>query len=321
MIDDIVAQVARAPGAERLLVARPLAYCLYNNRGGSTSSILVFGFAPGEKRPAVAVKLSRDRERASREHATLTRLAPRLPERVPNPYLTGECHGWTFLAMEGMAGGPIAAARVPRFLTSIVEVVVALHREGDEGPMSQADVAAEIEAPLRTFERDYAGGRTALEGLCRAVGIQLASLRDVPLPRVAQHGDFTLGNLLARPSGAVVVVDWEEFGLVRMPGYDLAVLFSNLPGHNPFADRKLGKACFRALAAYAAATRLDPRWVKVLVPVGMMRFMLFCAAEGRQEALERTLTRLESLARRGPEVLDMLGGGAPSAPAGMWRPR
>jgi len=216
--------------------------------------------------------------------------------------------------MEGVAGAPIPAARLPRHLASIVGLMVALHQECDEGLMSAGDVAAEIEAPLATFERDYGGGRTALEGLCRAVGNHLASLRDVALPRVLQHGDFTLGNLLAGPKGTVMVVDWEEFGVVRTPGYDLAVLFSNLPGRDPFADRKLGKVCFGALAAYAAATGLDPRWLKVLVPVGMMRFVLFCASEGREEPLERTLARLESLARRGPGALDVLGGEAPGPP-------
>lgn len=314
MIDEIIAQVARAPGLERLLARGPLAYCLYNNRGGPTSSILVFGFAPGESRLAVAVKLSRDRERASREHAVLARLAPRLPGRVPKPYLAGECRGWGFVAMEGVTGVPIPAARLPRHLASIVGLMVALHQECDEGMMSEADVAAEIEAPLATFERDYSGGRTALEGLCRAVSNHVTSLRDVALPRVLQHGDFTLGNLLAGPKGTVMVVDWEEFGVVRTPGYDLAVLFSNLPGRDPFADRRLGKACVEALASYSAAAGLDPRWLKVLVPVGMMRFALFCASVGREGPFERSLARLESLARRGPKALHMLGGEAPGPP-------
>lgn len=314
MINEILAQVARTAGGERLLAGGPLAYSLYNNRGGSTSSILVFGFAPGERRPAVTVKLSRDRERVAREHATLARLASKLPGCVPNPYLTGECRGWGFAAMEGVAGEPISAAKLPRYLASIVALMVTLHQEGDEGPMSRADVAAEIEAPLRAFERDYAGGRTALEGLCHAVATDLASLQGVALPRVAQHGDFFLGNLLAGPNGTVMVVDWEEFGVVRTPGYDLAVLFSNLPGRDPFAERRLGKACAGALAAYAAAVGLDPRWLKVLVPVGMMRFVLFCASLGREEPFGRTLARLESLARRGPKALHMLDGEAPGPP-------
>jgi aminoglycoside phosphotransferase (APT) family kinase protein len=307
MINDIITQVARAQGSQKLLAGGPLAYSLYNNRGGATSSILIFGFAAGGTRPAVTVKLYRDRARASREYAALARLAPKLPERVPNPYLTGELHGWAFLAMEGMAGGPVAAARLRGHLASIVDLVVALHRESDEGPMSQADVAAEIEAPLRAFERNYASGRTGLEWLCRAVGMHLASLGDVPLPRVSQHGDFTLGNLLAGPKGTVGVVDWEEFGQIRTPAYDLSVLFSNLPRRDPFADRKLGQACFGALAAYAAATGLDRHWLRVLVPVGMMQFVLFCASEGREEPLGRTLARLESLAHRGPEALEGLG--------------
>jgi aminoglycoside phosphotransferase (APT) family kinase protein len=308
MIGDILAQVAHAPGSEELRTDGSLAYSLYNNRGGATSSILVFGFTAGKARPAVTVKLSRDRERALREYTALGRLAPKLPQRVPKPYLMGECRGWTFLAMEGMAGRSVAAAKISRFLTSIIDVLVALHREGDEGPMSQAELATEIEGPLRAFERDYALGRTELEELCDAVKTDLAGLKDVPLPRVAQHGDFTLGNLLAGPKRSVVVVDWEEFGQIRTPAYDLTVLFSNLPRRDPFAKRRLRKACFRALTAYAAATGLNPRWLSVLVPVSMMRFVLFCASEGREEPLGRTLARLESLARHGQKALAMLSG-------------
>jgi len=308
MISDILAQVARAPDSEDLFGGEPLAYSLYNNRGGATSSILVFGFTAGKARPAVTVKLSRDRERALREYTALGRLAPKLPQRVPKPYLMGECRGWTFLAMEGMAGRSVAAAKISRFLTLIMEVLVALHREGDEGPMTHAEVATEIEGPLRAFERDYASGPTELEGLCEAVKTDLAGLKDVPLPRVAQHGDFTLGNLLAGPKRSVVVVDWEEFGQIRTPAYDLSVLFSNLPRRDPFAKRRLRKAWFRTLAAYAAATGLNPRWLSVLVPVSMMRFVLFCASEGREEPLGRTLARLESLARHGQKALATLSG-------------
>jgi aminoglycoside phosphotransferase (APT) family kinase protein len=311
MINDILAQVVHASGLEELGAGGPLAYSLYNNRGAPTSpmsSILVFGFTAGRTCPAVTVKLSRDRERALREYAALTRLAPKLPQRVPKPYLMDECRGWTFLAMEGMTGGPIAAAKLGRFLASIIEMLVTLHREGDEGLMSQAEVATEIEGPLKVFERDYALGRPELEGLCDAVKIDLAGLKDVPLPRVAQHGDFTLGNLLAGPKGSVVVVDWEEFGQIKTPAYDLSVLFSNLPRRDPFAKRRLRKACFRALTAYATATGLNPRWLSVLVPVSMMRFVLFCASEGQEEPLGRTLARLESLARHGQKALAMLSG-------------
>jgi hypothetical protein len=91
-----------------------------------------------------------------------------------------------------------------------------------------------------------------------------------------------------------------------MPAYDLSVLFSNLPRRDPFANRRLGKAYIRTLKAYAAGTGLDPRWLRVLVPVGMMRFVIFCASEDREEPLGRTLARLESLARHGYEALASL---------------
>lgn len=47
------------------------------------------------------------------------------------------------------------------------------------------------------------------------------------LPNVAQHGDFVLGNL-AWANNRLIVFDYEDFGRIQLPGFDLATLFLSL---------------------------------------------------------------------------------------------
>jgi len=47
------------------------------------------------------------------------------------------------------------------------------------------------------------------------------------LPAARQHGDFYVNNL-GLHRDALVVLDWEDFGLARLPGYDLALLLLSL---------------------------------------------------------------------------------------------
>lgn len=42
------------------------------------------------------------------------------------------------------------------------------------------------------------------------------------LPPVPQHGDFTYVNCSTTDDGRLIVFDWEDYGLVRCPGFDLA---------------------------------------------------------------------------------------------------
>jgi hypothetical protein len=50
-----------------------------------------------------------------------------------------------------------------------------------------------------------------------------------PLPRILQHGDLAVNNI-AIADGELVFFDWEDFGLVDLVGFDLAVALLSL--HN-----------------------------------------------------------------------------------------
>ena len=52
------------------------------------------------------------------------------------------------------------------------------------------------------------------------------------LATVAQHGDFTANNIGITRSG-IVVFDWADFGVVELPGFDLATLVLSMTGFEP----------------------------------------------------------------------------------------
>lgn len=47
------------------------------------------------------------------------------------------------------------------------------------------------------------------------------------LPRILQHGDFAVNNI-GIAGGELIFFDWEDFALVELPGFDLAVLLLSL---------------------------------------------------------------------------------------------
>jgi thiamine kinase-like enzyme len=46
--------------------------------------------------------------------------------------------------------------------------------------------------------------------------------------RVAQHGDFTINNLGHLQDTQPFILDWEDYGLVDLPGFDMATLLASM---------------------------------------------------------------------------------------------
>lgn len=108
--------------------------------------------------------------------------------------------------------------------------------------LAQSSVANQLERLFRRFaSQDKAplvdnciGERELLSALGRQqatfgqsvlfadyVQASFAALRDISMP---QHGDFTLNNLAIDESGGLVLLDWEDYGKVQVPYFDLATL-------------------------------------------------------------------------------------------------
>ncbi len=296
MIEDIITRLGQVVDRAALGALDPTSCMVYTNRGEKRSSSLVFIFARGSKDPRVIVKLSQDTASIVREFNALERLSRELPGHVPRPHLHGETRGFGFVAMEAVVGGPIIAAAFERFADGMVREVIEIQTRVEEGVMSDDVLRTEVLEPLSEFERTWTSGREDLSSLCESVRTRLEVLQSVGLPRVLQHGDFCLDNLIVRPDGSVVVIDWEDFGAVGLPAYDLVSLFVSLEARDPFAEPSLANLLINALSMYMDRLKLDYRWLEVLVPLGMMRFAMFCAAQGRPDPIQLTLSRLTALA-------------------------
>jgi hypothetical protein len=58
------------------------------------------------------------------------------------------------------------------------------------------------------------------------------------LPAAAQHCDLSYNNTAIR-RGRAVVFDWEDFGRVTIPGFDLAIFMGSLFNHDAAVWRRL----------------------------------------------------------------------------------
>lgn len=87
---------------------------------------------------------------------------------------------------------------------------------------------------LEAYFSDHELARIARQSLSK-VRANLSTLALVP-----QHGDLVMNNLGLRPSGSLVVFDWEDFGEVGLPGLDLFTLEYSFE-HEAARARTLGQ--------------------------------------------------------------------------------
>lgn len=96
---------------------------------------------------------------------------------------------------------------------------------------------------FRCADGDWTHGERARDVLAEVagdgIGEKLQSWRETAdldaldrLPRIKQHGDFTLNNL-GLSSDGLVIFDWEEFGKEYLPGLDLCMLIASSFGFEP----------------------------------------------------------------------------------------
>lgn len=117
------------------------------------------------------------------------------------------------------------------------------------------------------------------------------------LPAMPQHGDLVLNNLGRTKSGRLVIVDWEDFGAVSLPGLDLFTLELALAGdvQKLLANRRQPAAPLSQLVQRScAAMRLDAAQYQRLAPFYALVFLFLKRNYGpavrmRMEALAQQL--------------------------------
>jgi len=99
------------------------------------------------------------------------------------------------------------------------------------------------------------------------------------LPCIRQHGDFVVNNLGTTGSG-LVVFDWEDFGRVCLPGFDLCTLLASEVRFDPVQLRMMMDADGRFPAVYrelieagSAAAGVESGLFRRMMPLHLVVFL------------------------------------------------
>jgi hypothetical protein len=225
-------------------------------------------------------------------------------EYMPEPRGFTTCEGWELLIAEGVEHRPLhpnpladapGASLVAREIWRYFAAASRTPRDEDPRHAHESLVGR-----LRQTFRDSPFAPLVAQWSSESALGALAALG-----AVAQHGDFVENNLGMTPRG-LRVFDWEDFGKVALPGFDLCTLAVSLANgiapdadmdrHGPLASRI---DAFVAPACESLGLDLDTFWH--LVPLYLLAFLHLKQgyATGVRDRTARLLQRLCNPAARG----------------------
>lgn len=166
-----------------------------------------------------------ERQKGERDFEVLAYLAARLGASISQParILKSEdlvCGLFPFVVHEKFRPRQIAGANNP--LRKVADLLIAMHAAGTEFSGRYPEGTLPVHLTDQGFEP---GDDSVFRGYLQTVFEQAIGSR----PPAAQHCDFTYANLGLASDGALIVFDWEQYGMVRLPGFDFTTF---LVGHH-----------------------------------------------------------------------------------------
>lgn len=262
---------------------------LYNNYQPQNTTLNLLWFAGRDRTPRVVTKIYRDAACPSREFERLTSAYSAAPSWVPRPLHFGHDGPFWALWMEGVPGLPVA---VPRGLSSdafsqMVSAVSSMHRDlgAAATPRSVADRRRRmVTDPLNTLSAF--GTSSAVQSGCAALAAAISGDRLASLPAIPQHGDLYFSHMLVKDQ-RWYVIDWETFGQVDLPAYDVFTLLLSIlrtGGDTPAEwDSRLTRPIPGLLSNYAATFGLKKDDLSWLLPLSLTNWFHLQWADGRKE--------------------------------------
>lgn len=201
--------------------------------------------------------------------------------------------GWEVLVTEGLSYEAFAAGR---FLASSSNTGVA-GRVCELFEVARNAGGASVPAPnaralLDRLEQRFAG--TPYPALLAHWRTSAGERELARLPVTPQHGDFVANNLAVRRS-RLIVFDWEDYGKVSWPGFDLCtlVMTSLDPADVAAIGGRAGDDLRRRVPVLGAACRaigITPEMFWRLVPLYLLRFLELKGTYGNE--VRRRVERL-----------------------------
>lgn len=288
----------------------PAQVFMYNNCDSSNSSILLIIFARGMKHPGVVVKLCRRIMIGKREYENLCAVQDRIRHLSPVPLFFDTIDSFGVLGMSALPGNRISTwdERVDR-LPALVDRLISFHRSVHLGNMDEDHSVRCFREPFEAVRK--LKGYTEIVATFGRMGEALTPLfQKTSLPRLPQHGDFYFDNILI-DGERISVVDWEDFGEIFLPGYDLFCLLLNFydpldrqEGKRFFEDSCLGAAMRKGIEVYFRAFGLPPDLAGGILAFTLIQQFLHSQRLGRSSA-EVLWHRLAGFVQQ-PERFDRL---------------
>lgn len=165
-------------------------------------------------------------EALKREYETLQIQARRDPSLVAAPLAFQLRDGHAFLVMADVEHAPTSIADLDIQRPGTVTLARFLVGSDEVEDKRQAPPPLMLEPALALLPDDLRGKLTALSSLRAWTAWQST------LPPRLQHSDLAINNIGRTPEG-FVLFDWEDYGRIAFPGFDLAVLIASACDFDP----------------------------------------------------------------------------------------
>ncbi len=272
-------------------------FLFHNNYQPHYSGINLLWFRDRDEFPRVVTKVCRDPGILQKEYENLNQLHADIPGCTPRPLHFGQLSGFWTLWMSGVPGRrfQVRAEYSPDTLRSITETVISIHAATRrQAAVDDNRLERMVSQPLDTLF--HFGKSLAVQNGCQALAEKISSDWIKSLPVIPQHGDLYLGNLLAN-RGRWHVVDWESFGVIDLPLYDLFTFcFSLLQigANTPETWRPSIAAEVPALVfRYSQEFSLAHEDLKLLLPLTLVNWFHLQWMDGREEFSTRMYRVIE----------------------------
>ena len=204
----------------------PLRIFIYNNFDLKASCVLFMVFSPQSRKPSLVVKLSRNRQAIKYEYDNLVLIQKKAPGIAPVPLFFEKMDSFGVFYMRAIQSYQISKwnKRV-KIIPHVVDRLIYLHCNVKQENFTEQETTRRLLEPLNYFREISKDSKlsAAYDKIGKSI---LADLAGYCLPQIPQHSDIFFDNILIQ-DGKIFFLDWEDFGHVKVPGYDLFCFFLN----------------------------------------------------------------------------------------------
>ena len=282
-------------------------FLFHNNYHSHHSNVNLLWFHNGSRSPVVVTKVFEDSGVPEREFQNLRQAHHYAGEWVPRPlHFCRRGRFWT-LWLEGVPGCRIFRYS-PAILQSMTAAVASMH-----AGMRNSNRLSEIDRHRRLVIDPLAslagfGTSANVAKGCTALAHQASAEWLRSIPRIPQHGDLFVDNMLF-DGRSWHVVDWESFGVTDLPFYDLFTLLLSLLGVGTQDPAGWAPALTAQLPSlilnYAQQLNLSTRDLPVIMPLSLANWFHLQLSDGRAEFAARMYKQLQHYFEH-PEIWNRL---------------